>query len=140
MSEQPVPLREPGGPSGGMLCPVCAVTLVMADRQGVEIDYCPKCRGVWLDRGEIDKIVERSLDAGGRRPASDRAAAAPAPGYPPSQGWSGRGHGGDHGGGGHGGGDHGGGGHGGGGHGDWGRSSHGHGGQRRRSWLSDMFD
>jgi uncharacterized protein len=34
----------------------------MADRQGVEIDYCPKCRGVWLDRGELDKIIERSAD------------------------------------------------------------------------------
>jgi Zn-finger nucleic acid-binding protein len=44
----------------GTLCPVCRVDLVMADRQGVEIDYCPQCRGVWLDRGELDKIVERS--------------------------------------------------------------------------------
>ena len=44
-----------------MNCPTCADTsLVMADRQGVEIDYCPKCRGVWLDRGELDKIIERS--------------------------------------------------------------------------------
>ncbi|MCC6915017.1 MAG: zf-TFIIB domain-containing protein, partial [Rhodospirillaceae bacterium] len=38
-------------------------TLVMADRGGVEIDYCPKCRGVWLDRGELDKIIERSAAA-----------------------------------------------------------------------------
>ena len=44
-----------------MNCPTCADTsLVMSDRQGVEIDYCPKCRGVWLDRGELDKIIERS--------------------------------------------------------------------------------
>lgn len=44
-----------------MKCPVCVDTdLVMTDRQGVEIDYCPKCRGVWLDRGELDKIIERS--------------------------------------------------------------------------------
>ena len=44
-----------------MKCPVCeSVDLTMADRQGVEIDYCPKCRGVWLDRGELDKIIERS--------------------------------------------------------------------------------
>ena len=35
----------------------------MADRQGVEIDHCPKCRGVWLDRGELDKIIERSIQA-----------------------------------------------------------------------------
>jgi uncharacterized protein len=46
-----------------MNCPVCSETnLVIAERQGVEIDYCPKCRGVWLDRGELDKIIERSND------------------------------------------------------------------------------
>ncbi len=45
-----------------MNCPVCNVALTMADRQGVEIDYCPKCRGVWLDRGELDKIIERAAD------------------------------------------------------------------------------
>ncbi len=44
-----------------MQCPVCVeVQLVMSDRQGIEIDYCPTCRGVWLDRGELDKIIERS--------------------------------------------------------------------------------
>ncbi|MFM9958915.1 MAG: zf-TFIIB domain-containing protein [Phycisphaerales bacterium] len=44
-----------------MNCPACAsVALQMTDRQGVEIDYCPKCRGVWLDRGELDKLIERS--------------------------------------------------------------------------------
>ena len=44
-----------------MQCPTCTDTaLVMSDRQGVEIDYCPKCRGVWLDRGELDKLIERS--------------------------------------------------------------------------------
>ncbi|AGW94060.1 MULTISPECIES: TFIIB-type zinc ribbon-containing protein [Cupriavidus] len=44
-----------------MDCPVCPQTqLVMSERQGIEIDYCPKCRGVWLDRGELDKILERS--------------------------------------------------------------------------------
>ena len=47
----------------GMPCPVCKVALVMSDRQGVEIDYCPQCRGVWLDRGELDKIIERSAAA-----------------------------------------------------------------------------
>ncbi|MDO8278977.1 MAG: zf-TFIIB domain-containing protein [Burkholderiaceae bacterium] len=47
-----------------MQCPTCADTaLVMSDRQGVEIDYCPKCRGVWLDRGELDKLIERSTTA-----------------------------------------------------------------------------
>jgi len=43
-----------------MKCPNCNVPLVMADRSGIEIDYCPECRGVWLDRGELDKIIERS--------------------------------------------------------------------------------
>lgn len=44
-----------------MKCPVCPeTTLVMSERQGIEIDYCPSCRGVWLDRGELDKIIERS--------------------------------------------------------------------------------
>ncbi len=43
-----------------MKCPNCDHTLVMTDRNGVEIDYCPECRGVWLDRGELDKIIERS--------------------------------------------------------------------------------
>lgn len=43
-----------------MKCPSCTDTaLVMSDRQGVEIDYCPQCRGVWLDRGELDKLIER---------------------------------------------------------------------------------
>ena len=40
-----------------MLCPIDGTELKMADRSGVEIDYCPKCRGVWLDRGELDKII-----------------------------------------------------------------------------------
>lgn len=43
-----------------MKCPQCSHTLVMSERHGVEIDYCPECRGVWLDRGELDKILERS--------------------------------------------------------------------------------
>ena len=44
-----------------MKCPVCLQPdLVMSERQGIEIDYCPQCRGVWLDRGELDKIIERS--------------------------------------------------------------------------------
>lgn len=47
-----------------MQCPVDGTQLVMSDRQGIEIDYCPQCRGVWLDRGEIDKIVERSATQG----------------------------------------------------------------------------
>ncbi len=44
-----------------MLCPVCEhVELKISERQGIEIDYCPRCRGVWLDRGELDKIIERA--------------------------------------------------------------------------------
>jgi uncharacterized protein len=66
-----------------MRCPVDNETLVMADRGGVEIDYCPKCRGVWLDRGELDKIIERAAGA----PAAAPVAAAPsrqaAPVYQP---------------------------------------------------------
>ncbi|MFA5742547.1 MAG: zf-TFIIB domain-containing protein [Candidatus Paceibacterota bacterium] len=46
-----------------MKCPICNVDLLMSDRQGVEIDYCPQCRGVWLDRGELDKIIERNQSA-----------------------------------------------------------------------------
>ena len=62
-----------------MACPVCRVPLAMSDRQGIEIDYCPQCRGVWLDRGELDKIVERS--AADAVPAP--RAAAPTPAAPP---------------------------------------------------------
>lgn len=47
-----------------MNCPHCNVTLIMAERCGVEIDYCPKCRGIWLDKGELDKILERSIQQG----------------------------------------------------------------------------
>lgn len=43
-----------------MNCPNCNVALVMSERQGIEIDYCPTCRGIWLDRGELDKIIEKS--------------------------------------------------------------------------------
>lgn len=46
-----------------MNCPNCNEVLVMSERQGVEIDYCPKCRGVWLDRGELDKIIDKAAAA-----------------------------------------------------------------------------
>jgi len=46
-----------------MKCPNCEELLVMTERQGVEIDYCPTCRGVWLDKGELDKILEKSTAA-----------------------------------------------------------------------------
>ena len=59
-----------------MTCPVDGTTLVMSERSGIEIDYCPSCRGVWLDRGELDKIIERN--------AEQQTASAP------QQGWSGQ--------------------------------------------------
>lgn len=47
-----------------MKCPVCKdATLLMSEKNGVEIDYCPECRGIWLDRGELDKIIDRARDA-----------------------------------------------------------------------------
>jgi hypothetical protein len=46
-----------------MQCPIDGTQLVLAERAGVEIDYCPQCRGVWLDRGELDKIIDRSASA-----------------------------------------------------------------------------
>jgi Zn-finger nucleic acid-binding protein len=65
----------------GLLCPTCKVDLVMSERQTVEIDYCPKCRGVWLDRGELDKIIERAVkeDAPQQQPAPQPSYSAPPP-------------------------------------------------------------
>jgi len=111
-----------------MQCPVCRVPLSMSDRQGIEIDYCPQCRGVWLDRGELDKIIERSA------PQQQPAASAPPPRQPsalPPQGggqspWASGGH--DQGGYGHSG---------------YGQGGYGHHGKpykRRKSWLEDIFD
>lgn len=45
-----------------MKCPVDGSELLMSERNGIEIDYCPQCRGVWLDRGELDKIIERAAE------------------------------------------------------------------------------
>lgn len=94
-----------------MKCPIDDSTLVMSNREGIEIDYCPQCRGVWLDRGELDKIVERST-------------ASPAPQPTPAYGYDDRqrhdsdrrsGHGDD-------------------------RNSHGGQKKRgRESWISDLF-
>jgi uncharacterized protein len=68
---------------GPMACPIDGTTLVMSERQGIEIDYCPTCRGVWLDRGELDKIIERNSVA--------EQASAPPPPPPQTQGqpWGG---------------------------------------------------
>jgi Zn-finger nucleic acid-binding protein len=134
MSTPPVPV------AAGLPCPRCGVDLVMSERAGIEIDYCPKCRGVWLDRGELDKIIERAAAQFEEQPAPAPPAgpppgpqagpwAGPGPQYappPPQPGW-GSGHGGGHGG------KHGGGGHG---------SQYGgqYGGHRRKSWLREIFD
>ncbi len=56
-----------------MKCPVCRdASLTLSERQGVEIDYCPECRGVWLDRGELDKLIERADRSYSERPRDDR--------------------------------------------------------------------
>jgi uncharacterized protein len=90
----------------------------MSERQGIEIDYCPQCRGVWLDRGELDKIIERTGVVQGPPPPDRTSQGAagtwtqPAASSPHQQPW-GRDHR-DHG--------------------------HGHGGKRRKSWLEEIFD
>jgi uncharacterized protein len=56
--------------SGPMACPIDGTTLVMSERSGIEIDYCPTCRGVWLDRGELDKIIERNAAAQAPQPVA----------------------------------------------------------------------
>lgn len=91
-----------------MQCPVCAETqLVMTSRQDIEIDYCPKCRGVWLDRGELDKIIERSQreeSVGASRPQTMQPATPPMrEDYRGDHGHGGGRHGSGHGGGRHGG-------------------------------------
>lgn len=97
-----------------MKCPVCTEPdLVMTERQGVEIDYCPKCRGVWLDRGELDKIIERSASTPAIAPMPNPPSNAP-PGYGYPQGYP------DHP-------DH---------HGKHGQ----HGYYRKKSWLGELFD
>lgn len=95
-----------------MKCPVCnEPDLVMTERQGVEIDYCPKCRGVWLDRGELDKIIERSVPSLSTMPSGGLPQSIPpAYGFPP------RGHHDD----------------------DHGHGYEGH--HRKKSWLSEIFD
>jgi hypothetical protein len=70
-----------------MLCPSCKTNLTMSERQGIEIDYCPSCRGVWLDRGELDKIIERSAESA---PPQQQAPPPPPQGY--QQPWGGAGH------------------------------------------------
>jgi uncharacterized protein len=67
-----------------MLCPACKdVNLAMTDRQGIEIDYCPSCRGIWLDRGELDRLIERAELAA---PAPIQGGAPFKRDYPPHHG------------------------------------------------------
>mgnify|MGYP001313648601 CR=1 FL=1 len=114
-------------PVEGLPCPRCRVDLVMSDRAGIEIDYCPRCRGVWLDRGELDKILERAAQyapapAAAPQPAGGWAQPAPPQPQPrydqPPQGW--------------------------GGHGQGYGQGYGHGGKhgqhRGKSWLTEIFD
>ena len=94
-----------------MKCPVCTtVNLVMSERQGVEIDYCPECRGVWLDRGELDKIIERS--ASQETVVTEPIRQMSQPGYQSQQVHYGSGHG----------------------------YSHGHKPYKKKSFLEELFD
>ena len=101
-----------------MKCPTCTDTaLVMSERQGVEIDYCPQCRGVWLDRGELDKLIDRAGPTAAAAPAYAPPAYAPPPGRRPD--FVDSDHGGHHG-------SH--------------PSDRYSAGRRKKSWLSDIFD
>jgi Zn-finger nucleic acid-binding protein len=114
-------------------CPRCGAGLSMSERQGIEIDYCPQCRGVWLDRGELDKIIERVAPpqeppAPGQpapgmapQPSPGGWTQPPAPPPPQQQPWGGGRHGYGQG------------------HGHEGHG-YGHGGKRRKSWLQELFD
>ncbi len=102
-----------------MKCPVCPdVTLVMMNRQGVEIDYCPNCRGVWLDRGELDKLIELAVSQSVVSPPSQPQHRQPVqsrPDFVDSDGYSARPV-----------------------HGS--QTPYGYQPKRRKSWLNDIFD
>ncbi|OYT71819.1 MAG: hypothetical protein CFK49_02530 [Armatimonadetes bacterium JP3_11] len=69
-----------------MKCPVCNIELQMTTRAGIEIDYCPNCRGVWLDRGELDKIIERHIQETQNLARGVPPSYAPEPSPPPYRG------------------------------------------------------
>ena len=105
--------------TGPMACPVDGTTLTMSERAGIEIDYCPTCRGVWLDRGELDKIIARNSETSAapqppQPPQPPQAPYPPQPPYPPQQA------------------------------GPWGQQPYGHHGhrphKRRKSFLEELFD
>jgi Zn-finger nucleic acid-binding protein len=94
-----------------MKCPSCADSiLVMSDRQGVEIDYCPACRGIWLDRGELDKLLERSATTPAPPPAAQVAQGRKQPDFEDSDFRNGQ------------------------------RQGQHQGQHRKKSWLNDIFD
>ncbi|GAA1814962.1 zf-TFIIB domain-containing protein [Agromyces neolithicus] len=105
-----------------MQCPSDGTVLVMSERSGVEIDYCPTCRGVWLDRGELDKILERAGREFGAPQSAPTAPSSPAPpAYSQQQSYDNRGY--D----------------------NRGYDNRGYGDQgyrkkKKESWLSDLFD
>ena len=103
-------MREQTGP---MACPVDGATLVMSERQGIEIDYCPQCRGVWLDRGELDKIIERGSVAAPAPPPAPAPPSAPQPPQYQDRGYQELG---------------------------YGHAPHGHHHKRRKSFLEELFD
>ena len=76
----------------GMPCPVCKIPLTMSERQGVEIDYCAQCRGIWLDRGELDKILERSASEASAPVAAPQPFPTQAQQQPQAQGYPDRGY------------------------------------------------
>ncbi len=96
-----------------MKCPTCTDTpLVMAERQGVEIDYCPACRGIWLDRGELDKLLDRALAAASPAQAQSVQPAPQAQNMPQPSGYR---------------------------DGHHGYNDHDHS-KRKKSWLHEIFD
>jgi Zn-finger nucleic acid-binding protein len=65
-----------------MKCPIDGSELRISDRQGIEIDYCPQCRGIWLDRGELDKLLDRNAQAQFAAPPTREGARSDEPGRP----------------------------------------------------------
>lgn len=90
-TQQSEPIQANYQESQFVKCPVCVEPhLVIAERQGIEIDYCPSCRGVWLDRGELDKLIEKSsvtTPPAPRSPGYDQRGQAPQQYYKKQKSW-----------------------------------------------------